>query len=277
MTAYVYTWFRPDWTPFYVGIGKTPSRWNPARAKDKDRNPLCMKIIRKYGAGNIHVHKHVERTWEEACAKEQALIAHFGRIEDGGLLANFTDGGEGVITPRAEVIAAKRQRLLDPANQMRTAHIHLNTDPEIRVRRNEAIRSPKVRAKHKRNADDRWADPAKREALAEKMRAIWAEKRAVNPPKETPKKRSKEELAEYRRNLLKERNADPEYRAKRVAALKAAADKISKGVKRTQEKRLATLATPEVQAKLRRPKSAEHNRKVSEAKKKWWAERKANM
>lgn len=277
MAAYVYIWFRPDWVPFYVGIGKTPSRWNPARAKDKDRNPLCMTIIRKYGAENVHVHKHAGLTWVEACAKEQALIAHFGRISDGGLLANFTDGGEGVVNPRAEVIEAKRQRLMDPANPMRDTHHRLNSDPDIRDRRNKTVRSPEVREKHKKNAEARWADPAKREAVAEKMRAVWAAKKAANPPKEKPKKRSKEELAEYRRALLKERNADPEYKAKRIAALKAATDKISAGVNQSQERRLATLATPEVQAKMRRPKSEEHNRKVSEAKKKWWAGRKANM
>lgn len=275
MTAYVYIWFRPNWTPFYVGIGKTPNRWNPKRAKDKDRNPLCMQIIRKYGAENIHVQKHEGLTWAEACAKERALIAHFGRVEDGGALANFTDGGEGVVNPRAEVVAAKRARLLDPANPMREAHKWLNTDPDIRARRNETIRSKEVRTKQLAALKSRWADPAKREALAEKMRAVWAERKAANPPKTKPTKRSKEELAEYRRVLLKERNADPEYKAKRVAALKAAADKISEGVNRSKEKRLATLATPEVQAKLRRPKSEEHNRKVSEAKKKWWAERKA--
>ncbi len=273
--AYVYVWFRPDWTPFYVGIGKTPSRWNPARAKDKDRNPLCMKIIRKYGACNIRVHTHTDLSWEAACAKEQALIAHFGRINDGGLLANFTDGGEGALNPRTEVIEAKRQRLLNPAHPLRGVHVRLNTDQAIAKRRNESIRTPEVRAKHKKNAEARWADPAKREAVAEKMRAVWVAKKAATPPKELPKKRTKEELAEYRRNLLKERNADPAYAAKRIAALKASASKISEGVNRTQTKRLATLATPEVQAKLRRPKTAEHNQKVSEAKKQWWAERKA--
>lgn len=276
MTAYVYIWFRPDWTPFYVGIGKTPSRWNPARAKDRDRNPLCMRIIRKYGAENIHVQRHTDLAWAEACAKEQALIAHFGRMEDGGLLANFTDGGEGAINPSAKVIAASRQRLLDPANPMRDTHRWLNTDPEIRNKRTEAIRTPAVRAKHKKNADARWSDPAKREALAKKMRDIWVARKAANPPKEKPKKRTKEELAEYRCNLLKERNADPEYKAKRIAALKAASDKISDGVNKSQDKRRATLASLEVQAKLRRPKSEEHNRKVSEAKKLWWAQRKAS-
>lgn len=277
MTAYVYIWFRPDWTPFYVGIGKTPSRWNPLRAKDRDRNNLCMKIIRKYGAANIRVQRHTDLTWEAACAKEQALIAHFGRIEDGGLLANFTDGGEGAINPRQDVVEASRKRLLDPSHPMRGAHVLLNSDPEIAAKRLERIRSNEVRKKHKKNAEARWADPAKREAVAQKMREHWVKRKAEMPPKEKPKKRTKEELAEYRRELLKARNADPEYTAKRVAALQAASSAISAGVKKTQAQRKATLATPEVQAKLRRPKTAEHNQKVSEAKKRWWAERRATI
>lgn len=277
MTAYVYIWFRPDWTPFYVGIGKTPSRWNPLRAKDKDRNNLCMKIIRKYGAANIRVQRHAGLTWEEACAKEQALIAHFGRIEDGGLLANFTAGGDGVLAPRVEVLQAKRARLMDPANPLRGMHTRLNTDADILKRRKESLQSPEVRQKQKQNAEARWADPAKREAVAQKMREHWAKRKAEMSPKEKPKKRTKEELAEYRRELLKARNADPEYTAKRVAALQAASNAISAGVKKTQAQRKATLATPEVQAKLRRPKTAEHNQKVSEAKKRWWAERRATI
>jgi hypothetical protein len=277
MTAYVYIWFRPDWTPFYVGIGKTPSRWNPLRAKAKDRNELCMRIIRKHGAHNVHVHKHVGLSWEDACAKERALIAHFGRISEGGLLANFTDGGDGVVSPSKEVLDKKRKRLLDPENPIRTAHVRLNSDPEIAKRRSESLKSQEVRAKHKKNADERWADPAKRGALAEKMRAIWAERKTANPPKEKPRKRNKEELAEYRRNLLKERNADPKYRANRLAALQGASDKISAGVIRSQSKRLATLATPEVQAKLKQPKTEAHKKKCSDAKKLWWAAKRANM
>lgn len=275
MTAYVYIWFRPDWTPFYVGIGKTPSRWNPARAKDKDRNPLCMKILRKYGAQNIHVQKHTGLSWGEACAKEQSLIAHFGRVDDGGLLANFTDGGEGAINPAKHVVEASRARLLNPENPLRNAHVRLNTDAIIAIRRKETLGSSEVRAKHKRNAELRWSDPVRRETVGKKMKAVWAARKAENPPPEKPKKRNKEELAEFRKAMLRERNADPEYTAKRVAALQSASEKISEGVNRSKEKRLATLATPEVQAKLRRPKTKEHNRKVSEAKKLWWANKKA--
>lgn len=275
MAAYVYIWFRPDWTPFYVGIGKSPSRWNPARARDRDRNPLCMKILRKHGAQNIHVQTFTGLDWATACAKEQALIAHFGRLDCGGVLANFTDGGEGAIAPRVEVTKERRDRFMQPDNPLRKSHVLLNTDPDIKQKRLEGLRSPIAAARFSAAAAKRWADPKKREALAEKMRAIWAERRAKNPQKTAVKRMTPEELSAYRSALLRARNADPEYQAKRIEGLKGASEKISQGVRNSQTKRLATLATPEVQAKLRKPKTAEHNRKVSEAKKLWWAQRKA--
>jgi plasmid maintenance system killer protein len=52
-------------------------------------------------------------------------------------------------------------------------------------------------------------------------------------------------------------------------------EKISLGVYASMEQRLVTMQTPEVQEKLRKPKSAEHNKKVSDAKKLWWANKKA--
>jgi hypothetical protein len=276
MIAYVYIWFRPDWTPFYVGIGKSPSRWNPERAKPRDRNSYCIRIIEKYGAKNIHVQLHRGLTWAEACKKEQSLIAHFGRFDSGGLLANFTDGGEGALNPAPHVRSASRDRLLDPNNPMRKTHLILNSDANIAKRRQETLKTDRIRTLRTEAANKRWKDPKTREALSEKMRIIWAERRAKNPPKAPPKRMTPEELSLHRSNMLKARNADPEYQAKRIAALKAASEKISAGVVRAQPKRLATLATPEVQAKLRRPKTAEHNRKVSEAKKLWWVERKKN-
>lgn len=276
MTAYVYIWFRPDWTPFYVGIGKSPSRWNPARARDRDRNPLCMKILRKHGAQNIHVQTFTGLTWAQACAKEQSLIAHFGRLDCGGVLANFTDGGEGAISPRLEVTQARKSRLMQQDSPLRNAHVVLNTDPEIRRKRLEGLRSPMTTERFSAAATKRWKDPAKREALAARMRAIWAERRAKNPQPPPPKRRTPEELSRYRSSLLRARNADPEYQSKRIKALKDASEKISQGVRNSQSKRLATFATSEVQAKLRKPKTTEHNRKVSEAKKLWWAQRKAD-
>lgn len=164
-TAYVYIWFSPDWVPFYVGIGKTASRWNPARAKAKDRNTYCMRLIAKYGAENVRVHRFFRLSWEDACAMEKSLIAHFRRISNGGTLTNVTDGGEGVLNPRAEVLAKKRERLLDPANPMREYHKILNSDPDIKTKRVEGIRA----AQDKRR--EKMSDP---EALARRKARLKA-------------------------------------------------------------------------------------------------------
>jgi hypothetical protein len=275
MKAYVYIWFKPDWSPFYVGIGKTRNRWNPVRAKAKDRNEACMRTIAKYGAENIKVQRMFFDTWEDACTAERSLIACFGRHDSGGVLYNFTDGGEGNINPPAAEREAKRLRLLDPNNPLRQQHKKLNTTPEIHAKRVSAIRSPEVQAKISAALND----PEKKAARLAKLRATIAspeyqDKLALrrNPK---PVKRTPEELREYRRKLLTERNKDPEYNTKRVAALKQASLKISEGVKQSAEVRAATMKTPEVQAKLRRPKTAEQKQKISESQKLRWAERKA--
>jgi hypothetical protein len=201
-SAYVYIWFSPDWVPFYVGIGKTPSRWNPSRIKARDRNSLCFRLVNKYGAENVRVQRFLKMDWASACQMEQSLIAHFKRINDGGTLANFTDGGEGVLNPRPEVIEAKRIRLMDPNHPMREYHKILNTDPEIKKRRIEGIRSAqskrrekmsdpealalrKQRLKETMNSDAfkekraQWDTPEYRKKLSEARKKYWAEKKAA--------------------------------------------------------------------------------------------------
>lgn len=199
--AYVYIWFSPDWVPFYVGIGKTASRWNPARAKPKDRSRLCMSFIEKYGAENVRVHRFFKLSWGEACAMERSLIAHFRRINDGGTLTNFTDGGEGVVNPSPEVVEAKRKRLMEPSHPMREYHKILNSDPEIKKRRVEGIRAaqgkrrekmsdPQALAKRKErlkatmNSEEfkarraLWDTPEYRAKLSATRKAYWDRKRA---------------------------------------------------------------------------------------------------
>jgi hypothetical protein len=201
-TAYVYIWFSPDWVPFYVGIGKTPSRWNPKRIKKKDRNSLCFRLVHKYSPENVRVHRFVRLDWEEACAMERSLIAHFKRISDGGTLANFTDGGEGVTAPRKEVIEAKRQRLMAPSNPMREYHKILNSDPEIKQRRVEGIRAAQGRRREK------MADP---EALAQRKARL----KATMNSDEYKAKRAQWDTPEYREKLAA---AKREYWAKRKAS-----------------------------------------------------------
>ena len=201
-TAYVYIWFSPDWVPFYVGIGKTPSRWNPARIKAKDRNSLCWRMVQKFGAENVRVQRFLKMDWDTACLMERSLIAHFGRLSFGGVLANFTDGGEGVQNPRPEILEAKRQRLLNPDNPMREYHKILNTDPDIKKRRVEGIRAAQVRRREK------MADP---EALAKRKDKL----RETMATPEFKAKRAQWDTPEYRAKLSA---AKREYWARKKAA-----------------------------------------------------------
>ncbi len=100
-------------------------------------------------------------------------------------------------------------------------------------------------------------------------------------PGHTPKppKKTKEEIAAIRSANMKSLNANVDFTEQRLVAISSpeTREKISLGVYASMEQRLATMQTPEVQAKLRKPKSAEHNKKVSDAKKLWWANKKAGL
>ena len=187
-TAYVYIWFSPDWIPFYVGMGKTPTRWNPLRIKKKDRNPLAFALVQKFGPDKVRVHKITKLSWEEAQAIECSLIAHFKRKSNGGPLVNFTDGGEGVASPSIEVIEAKRQALLNPNHPMRSFHKILNTDPEIKKRRIEGIRAAQTKRAKK------MSDPAALKQRKERLKATMNSE-------EFKAKRSQWDTPEYRAKL----------------------------------------------------------------------------
>jgi hypothetical protein len=202
-SAYVYIWFSPDWIPFYVGMGKTPTRWNPLRIKKKDRNPLVFSMVARFGADKVRVQRLTKLTWEDAQALECSLIAHFKRKSDGGPLVNFTDGGDGVLSPSPEVSEAKRQKLLDPKNPIREYHKILNTDPDIKKRRVEGIKAAQpARAEKMR-------DPA---ALAQRKERLKA---TMNSP-EYLAKRALWDTPEYRAKLSA---AKTEYWAKRKVAI----------------------------------------------------------
>jgi hypothetical protein len=201
--AYVYIWFSPDWVPFYVGMGRTPNRWNPLRIKKKDRNPLAFALVSKYGANNVRVQRFIKLTWVDAQALECSLIAHFKRKADGGPLVNFTDGGEGVAAPRPEVIEAKRKKLLDPNNPMREYHKILNTDPEIKKRRVEGIKAAQPKRAEKMR------DPV---ALAQRKERLKA---TMSSP-EYLAKRALWDTPEYRAKLSA---AKTEYWTKKRAAI----------------------------------------------------------
>lgn len=90
--AYVYKHTRNDTGEiFYIGIG-TSDRFT---SKSK-RNKYWFSIVNKCGYTATITHDNI--VWEEACSIEKYLIAFYGRKNNKtGILANMTDGGEGVL------------------------------------------------------------------------------------------------------------------------------------------------------------------------------------
>lgn len=92
--AYVYRHIRADKNiPFYIGIG-SDSDGKYSRAHDcRGRNKIWVSVSQKT-TYNVEILVD-DLSWEEACEKEKEFIKIYGRIIDGGFLANLTFGGEG--------------------------------------------------------------------------------------------------------------------------------------------------------------------------------------
>ncbi len=90
--AYVYQHVRLDTNSiFYIGIGSGPDYRRAYMLHN--RNPLWNNIAKKVDYKVEIIHDNV--TWEEACKLEKEYIKKYGKLSNGGVLANFTDGGEG--------------------------------------------------------------------------------------------------------------------------------------------------------------------------------------
>ena len=80
---YTYAWLRKDKTPYYIGKGQgNRAYWRHKKAvqpPSRDRILILKKGL----------------TEEEAFKHERYMIALYERKENGGLLRNLTDGGEG--------------------------------------------------------------------------------------------------------------------------------------------------------------------------------------
>lgn len=95
---YTYLHCRPDGEPFYVGKGFGRRASNLSRRNDHHKN-----IVSKYGKENIRVFIFNCESEYQALSDEVSQIAQL-RLA-GYVLANKTDGGEGVSNPTADVRA----------------------------------------------------------------------------------------------------------------------------------------------------------------------------
>lgn len=87
---YVYLHCRPNGEPFYVGKG----RGTRCRVMRHRRNPHHARVVEKYGADNILVYTFPCDSESEAFKDEVNWIKQLR--DEGVVLSNMTDGGEGV-------------------------------------------------------------------------------------------------------------------------------------------------------------------------------------
>lgn len=89
MTCYLYVWFDNN-EPFYVGIG------GENRLKSKKRNKPATSKRRKSESKGAFKQEVIMSASRKTCEEmEKFLIKSYGTITNGGVLLNFTEGGDG--------------------------------------------------------------------------------------------------------------------------------------------------------------------------------------
>ena len=114
---YVYIVFRPNGAPCYVGKGSGDRCFDHL---NKSHNKYLRRIAAKAG-GDLPIVKVVSGVTEDAAFfAERAFIAALGKVSDGGLLVNLTDGGDGVAghrrtgAQRLKMSEARKGRRVSP-------------------------------------------------------------------------------------------------------------------------------------------------------------------
>lgn len=150
--------------PFYIGKGKGSRRLVHLRPSSLTGRSRKNSIIKKAKADCVEVLVEVIKsglTDAESIALEISEIARLGRIEDGGILANHTKGGEG-------------RSGFSPSKETRA---------KIAIGRTGKKHSPETRAKMSETRKGRTRNPEFRDQIGD-----WARGRPKSP--ETVKKMS---------------------------------------------------------------------------------------
>lgn len=90
---YVYLWKRPNGIPFYVGKGKKLR--GILQNYGHNHNKFLQRTIRKLDCNKISVEFFSCDNEKKALTLEIKLIAQYKRRNEGGVLCNLTNGGEG--------------------------------------------------------------------------------------------------------------------------------------------------------------------------------------
>jgi hypothetical protein len=277
---FVYIWKDQSGSPFYVGLTKAVGRTNPRN--NGNRNWLCRNKLAEVGVDHVVVELRFVESIIAGQELERKLIHEFGRVQTGtGPLTNLSSGGDGMSGISEEGRKKLSEALKNPTHPIRS--------PDARARHKARMQDPDVKALFSGDAN-----PAKRPEVRAKIKAKWAEpeyraarvaERTGSTPNFSPEERKK--MAERVKNnpAMKswgERNGkDPEFEAKRIAALIASTPKrLAKMSDPTalalrKERLKATMASPEYAAKRANFDTPEYRAKLSAAKKAYWEKKRA--
>jgi hypothetical protein len=153
MEFYTYVWRDFARIPFYVGKGKGNRAFSIL-----GRSEEFKKVYAEGGCSVEIVDWFIHES--QAYAHEVELVAKYGRREQGGLLVNKTDGGDGMSNPsattRAKISAARRKRITTAATRakMSKSQSGKTLSDDHRVKIGDAQRGEKNHAFGKSLTDD---------------------------------------------------------------------------------------------------------------------------
>lgn len=187
MTCLVYVHLC-DRVPFYVGIGL-----EGRPTSKKSRNPLHLNVWNKSVEEEKFEVQVVYRGTRRECKDlEKSLIREFGKRVDGGLLCNFTDGGDGGNT----------------------------VTPENRERNSQ---------RKSVSMTERWEDPSHREKVTKSMKSSDKVKRHTSTVITNLSPEKYEKFIEKKKERSKELWNDPTYRENHAESMETARAKMSEG------------------------------------------------
>ena len=286
--------------PFYVGIGsldRPKQHLRQARRPEGCRNRLLNLVIRDHLAIGIEPLIEMIATFEtraEADTAERAAIIQFGRLgrDADGILCNVARGGDGPDpslmqdpTILAKISAASKRHFESPQARERVGDASRKrwSDAEFKEKRIEALRivyaDPAVIARVSAATEKALNSPEIRErhlaALARVNGGLTSAQRSAAAAKKSPEAVAASiaalraahadlEIESKRRANSREPQknswADPEIRARRIAAMKG------------KKKTLTPEAIAARQANARLPKSDEARSAAREASLRNWAD-----
>gem|GEM_PF-5760465 len=257
MLCYVYLWFRPNGIPLYCGWGKhRPDNKRPRWADHiKYTNNKHLKAaFDKYGFDLPIIILRNGLTPEEAKLTEIAFIKAIGRKDNnGGCLANHTDGGDGLINPSQET----RDKIRD-GNLGRTHKVEPDRGTKISAAKKGKPMSPSHLAAIRKSWEtrERAKSPEFKAQVSKTMTGrTFTEEHKQNlrkphgsrgPMPEEQKAKIAEALKNHTKSpetlaklsaSAKAAWANPEIRERQTAAIRAATPKISETMKRVRARK----------------------------------------